>query len=127
MERQRLRHLAKALVEYLNASLADPPASDNLSPSTVDNATRIEDAPAVAAPAAVVGMDRVEFKARRKAAGLTMAQVGSLLGVTERTVWRWEHGTSRIDGFKAEAIRRALVPGLWAKIRQQDEMTGHVH
>lgn len=129
MEKRRLRRLVRALLEYLSETLADEavnPASDNVPGHAVDNATKIEDAPAMAAPAVVVGMDRTEFRSRRKAAGVTMAQAGALLGVTERTVWRWEHGTSKIDPWKAEAIRRMLVPGLWAKIRQQDEMSGDV-
>lgn len=117
----RLSKLVRAVLEYAGETL-EAPASDNLS-DLVDKETAIEDAPGVAAPAAIIGMDRQEFSARRKAAGLTMAQAGAVLGVTERTVWRWEHGTSRIDPWKAEAIRRMLTPGLWAKIRQQDELS----
>jgi transcriptional regulator with XRE-family HTH domain len=77
-----------------------------------------------AAPAQIVGMGRQEFASRRHAAGLTMVETGKLMGVTERTVWRWEHGTSRIDSFKAAAIRAELVPGLWAKLQQPDDLSG---
>lgn len=89
MERRRLRRLVRALLLYLSETMEEPPsespASDNLSP-LVDNATKKEDARAVAAPAQIQGMDRVEFRARRKSAGVTMAQAGALLGVTERTI-----------------------------------------
>ena len=77
-----------------------------------------------AAPAQIVGMGRQEFASRRHAAGLTMVEAGKLLGVTERTVWRWEHGTSHIDSWKAQAIRERLLPGLWAKLQQPDELSG---
>lgn len=71
-------------------------------------------------------MDRVEFRTRRKAAGLTMARTASLLGVTERTVWRWEHGISGIDVFKAAVIRDLLLPGLWAKVGRPDILSDDV-
>ena len=66
-------------------------------------------------------MDRVEFRTRRRVAGLTMARTAVLLGVTERTVWRWEHGVSRIDGLKAVAIRERLT--IQAKKGQPDSLS----
>jgi DNA-binding transcriptional regulator YiaG len=69
-------------------------------------------------------MDRMEFRSRRRAAGLTMKATGRLLGVCERTVWRWEHGTSAIDPWKAQAVREKLIPGVWAKGTQQDTKSG---
>ncbi len=120
---RRLRGLVKALLQYLDGSLEDEGASDNPWSKHVDKSTTQGDPANVAAPASIVGMDRVEFRSRRKAAGLTMAKAARLLGVTERTVWRWEHGCSRIDPWKAQAIRETLVPGLWAKIPEQDKMS----
>jgi len=70
-------------------------------------------------------MGRVEFRMMRRAAGLTMAETAHLLGVTERTILRWEHGNSRIDNFKAAMIRAELMPGRWAKLEEKDRLSGH--
>ncbi len=64
----------------------------------------------------VAGMDPPEFLSRRKAAGITQAEAARRLGVTTRTVIRWEHGASKIDPFKAEVARRELV-------RRKDNLT----
>lgn len=37
-------------------------------------------------------MTPAEIKRRRAALGLSQAKLGALLGVTENTVYRWEHG-----------------------------------
>ena len=63
-------------------------------------------------------MTSAQFRAHRAACGLTMAVVAKRLGVSLRTVWRWEHGVCQIDRFKAARIRQELVPGAWAKVRR---------
>lgn len=55
------------------------------------------------------GMDAEEFLTRRKAAGITQREAARRVGVTPRTVIRWEHGDCAIDPFKAEVARRELV------------------
>lgn len=72
----------------------------------------------------VVGMNRVEFRQLRRLAGLTMAETASRLGVSVRTVSRWERGHSRIDRWKAEEIRQVLCPEGWAKEGRQDTLSG---
>ncbi len=57
----------------------------------------------------VAGMDASEFLSRRKTAGMTQAEAARRLGVTTRTVIRWEHGACKIDPFKAEVACRELV------------------
>lgn len=46
-------------------------------------------------------------RAIRKAAGVTMAEVAAVVGVSEPTVWRWEEGRHRPRG--AAAARWADV------------------
>lgn len=45
----------------------------------------------------------------RLAAGLTLAEVGRAVGVSEATVWRWEHGQRRPGGQPALAYARLLA------------------
>ena len=127
-DRERMRSLLRALIVYLEADL-EPSVTPVLAVS--DNQGKLIDtgeAPDQDDPQMsgmlVVGMRRQEFRMLRKAAGLTMAETAHLLRVTERTVLRWEHGASRIDTFKAAAIRAELVPGLWAKIHDKDSLSG---
>jgi len=124
-----MRSLLRALIVYLEADLERPvvPAlvvSDNQGKLVDSPEPPGEDPPAMSGML-VVGMRRQEFRMLRKAAGLTMAETARLLRVTERTILRWEHGASRIDTFKAAAIRRELVPGLWAKLHQNDDLSGN--
>lgn len=44
----------------------------------------------------------------RAAHGLTLAQLGDLLGVTWGTVWRWEHGTRTPPGRLVQLALRGL-------------------
>jgi transcriptional regulator with XRE-family HTH domain len=60
-------------------------------------------------------MRATEFAARRAAALLTMEETAQLLGVSLKSVWRWENGRSAINQFIAATIRVRLVPGLGAK------------
>ena len=127
-DRERMRSLLRALIVYLEADLERPvvPAlvvSDNQGKLVDSLEAPGEDPPAMSGML-VVGMRRQEFRMLRKAAGLTMAETAHLLKVSERSVLRWEHGASRIDSFKADVIRRELVPGRWAKIHDKDSLSG---
>lgn len=55
-------------------------------------------------------MTGAEAKAMREAAGLNRTQVAALIGVTERTIYRYEDGETSISGPAAIAIRHALAP-----------------
>lgn len=119
---ERSRRLILALLEYVATSLREGPTSDNTG-KLIDTAQRVVDD----APVSTVlepGMDRHEFRLRRRAAGLTMAQAARVMGVRERTILRWEHGESRIDSFKAARIRAELTPGRGAKIQDMDRLSG---
>lgn len=49
-----------------------------------------------------------EFAELRKAAALTIRATADCLGVTEPTVWSWEHGKRPIPLLKADSIRRIM-------------------
>ena len=51
-----------------------------------------------------------EAKAMREAAGLNRTELAARLGVTERTVYRYEDGESQISGPVAIALRQVLAP-----------------
>lgn len=51
----------------------------------------------------------MEMKAARAQAGLTQAAFGALIGVTGRTVRRWESGDVAIPGAQAFFLRSRLV------------------
>lgn len=44
-------------------------------------------------------MTATELAERRKALGLSLSGLASALGVNRMTVYRWEHGPSRIPAF----------------------------
>lgn len=52
------------------------------------------------------GMTAKEFRAARKAAGLSQQAASVLLRVTTRTIERWERGHTQIDDLRGETIRR---------------------
>ena len=54
-------------------------------------------------------MSAEEFRRLRIDADLTQNRAAELLGVTTRTISRWESGLVPIDPLKAEAIRRLLT------------------
>ena len=56
-----------------------------------------------------VAMSPEEFLSLRRGAGLTQNQAAAILGVTTRTLCRWESGLTQISLLKAEAIRLLLV------------------
>jgi len=124
-----MRSLLRALLEYVEESLK--PAEGGLIDTGSDNVGKQVDSPPSegenpdVSGMLVVGMGRTEFRMMRRAAGLTMAETAHLLGVTERTILRWEHGNSRIDNFKAAMIRAELMPGRWAKFEEKDRLSGH--
>ena len=131
-ERVRMRALLQALLRYVEAEVSsagegEPVLAPEQLPITspaIDLPPAPEQDPDTVSGMLSPGMSRVEFRMLRKAAGVTMAEAARLLAVTERTILRWEHGTSRIDCFKAARIREELVPGRWAKIREQDTLSG---
>ena len=49
-----------------------------------------------------------ELRGRDAPDAFTQAAIAIRLGVTERTVWRWEHGVSRPPMRHARALARAL-------------------
>jgi DNA-binding transcriptional regulator YiaG len=54
----------------------------------------------VPAPAADIDAERVRFSAKglrsqRQRMGLSAAEYGKLIGVTDQTIYNWEHGTAR--------------------------------
>lgn len=46
--------------------------------------------------------------ARRTVRGLTLAELGSMLGSHRQTVWRWEHGEQLPDAYDLCRIAEAL-------------------
>lgn len=54
-------------------------------------------------------MEAAEFKELRHAAGLTQEQTAALLGMTLRTISRWEQGETHIGALESEEIRRRLI------------------
>jgi transcriptional regulator with XRE-family HTH domain len=48
------------------------------------------------------------LRGRDAPGAFTQAAIAIRLGVTERTVWRWEHGISRPPKRHARALARAL-------------------
>ena len=109
------KKLLRALLTYIEASLGPEgiPVSDNPE-KPVDTPTSRGEDPAVPP----CGMTANEFRAIRRVAGVTMVEAARLLGVTERTILRWEHGATRIDPLKAEAIRLELRP-LWERLEKE--------
>jgi DNA-binding transcriptional regulator YiaG len=53
-------------------------------------------------------MSGEEFFSRRQAAHLTMDREAALLGVSLKSIWRWENGIVSIPTVKAVAIRSAM-------------------
>jgi DNA-binding transcriptional regulator YiaG len=44
----------------------------------------------------------------RRASGLSLAEIGSVVGATESTIWRWERGQARPRGDRAVRWARLL-------------------
>jgi len=55
--------------------------------------------------------------ARRTARGLTLAELGSMLGSHRQTVWRWEHGEQLPDAYDLRCSVRSLLPAERAGVR----------
>jgi DNA-binding XRE family transcriptional regulator len=58
------------------------------------------------------GMTAREFGQRRRAAGVTMEEAARMLRCSSKSIWRWENGQNPIDRYKADVIRRTLLPGI---------------
>ena len=56
-----------------------------------------------------MGMDAKEFKALRAKSKLTQIDAGKLLGVTARTIARWESGVVEIPALKGAGIRELIA------------------
>ncbi len=80
-----------------------PVTSDNVG-KQVDTTGGVVETP----PVPPLAMTAQQFKTLRRVSGLTMAETARTLGVSERTVLRWEHGVTHIDALKAQAIREEL-------------------
>ncbi|HEV8632834.1 MAG TPA: helix-turn-helix domain-containing protein [Chloroflexota bacterium] len=61
-------------------------------------------------------MTPAEVRAARRALGLSQKALAEQLGVTETTVWRWEHPSGRWPVDRPEMLRLALV-GLAQEMR----------
>jgi transcriptional regulator with XRE-family HTH domain len=66
-------------------------------------------------------MQGSDLKRLRALAGMTQERAAQLLGVTHRTILRWEHGESRIGDLQAQAIRIRLVHQLFGQQQDQGE------
>ena len=107
-DRRELRTLLRALLLYVDPRIereeaALGAASDNPEKPLDTTGSAVEDP-----PVPPLGMSARDFRTMRRVAGLTMAETAKALGVTERTVLRWEHGVTHIDALKAQAIREEL-------------------
>ena len=114
-DRRELRTLLRALLLYVDHQIERDAAalnttSDNPEKSLDTTGSAVEDP-----PVPPLGMSARDFKTMRRVAGLTMAEAAKALGVTERTVLRWEHGETRIDPLKVPAIRLELRPS-WQRV-----------
>jgi len=118
-ERRELVKAIRALLVYVEASmdredggvrLTPPkPASDNVG-QLVDTVPESAVDSGIMSRVSVVGMTGEELVRRRHEAGLTQAQVAQIIGVSHRTITRWERGASKIDTWKASEVRRVLFP-----------------
>jgi DNA-binding XRE family transcriptional regulator len=100
------------LLVYIESSLDGVPvlpASDKTT-QLVDTMPVMVNTPDTMSRVSVVGMTGEELVRRRKEAGLTQAQVAQIIGVSHRTITRWEHGGAKIDVWKASEVRRVLFP-----------------
>ena len=113
-DRRELRSLLRALLTYVDHQIeredALIPASDN--PEKPLDSTGGADEDADMPP---LGMSARDFKTMRRVSGFTMAEAAKALGVTERTILRWEHGDTRIDPLKVATIRQELRPS-WQRV-----------
>ena len=50
-----------------------------------------------------------EIEAARKSSGLSQKELGEALGVTERTIRRWETGTTNVLVKKAKTVERIIM------------------
>ena len=110
-DRRELRTLLRALLLYVDHQIErEATASDNPEKPLDTTGSAVEDP-----PVPPLGMSARDFRTMRRVAGLTMAETAKALGVTERTVLRWEHGETRIDPLKVPAIRLELKPS-WQRV-----------
>jgi len=58
----------------------------------------------------VMRATHAEVRNLRQRMGLSQAELAELMGVTEYTVWRWEHGGNRASGRKDEGKNRIGLP-----------------
>ncbi|WP_425152903.1 helix-turn-helix domain-containing protein [Candidatus Palauibacter sp.] len=56
-------------------------------------------------------MDPGEFRARRAELRLSVRELARVLGVTPRTIYRWQSGKQRVPGPAAAAIRSLIASG----------------
>jgi transcriptional regulator with XRE-family HTH domain len=59
-------------------------------------------------------LNRIEFRQLRALAGLTQERAAQLLGVSHRTVLRWEAGDTNIDVLRGSAIRARFTEILFS-------------
>lgn len=65
-------------------------------------------------------MTGVEFKQLRRLAGLTQEKAAQVLGVTHRTIIRWERSETRIKHLYEDAIRRRFVTRMFGVSTRMD-------
>ena len=106
-----LAEIARAALERQGSlSESSGGASDNVS-GILDSHTEVSEDASIMSAIKVVGMSASEFVERRKAAKLTQSQAAHALGVSHRTVSRWECGRARIDEWKAARVREMFHRG----------------
>lgn len=58
-------------------------------------------------------MSAEKVKAERKRLGLSAARVARILGVSKRTIWRWEAGETRVHPVYLERLERMQMGEVW--------------
>ena len=54
-------------------------------------------------------MNAAQFRRARRRLGFSVEQMALSLRVTAQTVWRWEHGRTRVPGPAVELVSRLLI------------------
>ena len=100
----RVLALAAARLIELSTTGGERDAGTVVSTLTLPALTSDDCGPGVPAP-----MNGEELKDLRIIHQFTMAQTAKLLGVAERTIWRWEHSVTEINPLTVPVIRRKLA------------------
>ena len=58
-------------------------------------------------------MSAEKVRAERKRLGLSAARVARILGVSKRTIWRWEAGHTRVHPVYLERLERMQMGEVW--------------